>query len=85
MRETRQRNAPQVENESRVHEFVPNRRIGRFDDGTFLLLGTNEGCHIVTEEVVKGSGAVEFREKQPNVMHEGQDLRLRSPKPRSEH
>ena len=83
MRETRQRNAPQVENESRVHEFVPNRRIGWFGDGTgmyayhaFLLLGTNEGCHIVTEEVVKGSGAVEFREKQPNVMHEGQDIRL---------
>ena len=78
--------------ESRVHEFVPNNRIGCFGDGTgmhayhtFLLLGTNERCHIVTEEVVKGPGAVEFREKQPNVMHEGQDLRLRSPKPRSEH
>jgi hypothetical protein len=52
---------------------------------TFLLLGTNEGCHIVTEEVVKGPGAVEFREKQPNVMHEGHDLWLRSLKQRSDH
>jgi Polyketide cyclase / dehydrase and lipid transport len=77
--------------ESRVHEFVPNSRIGWFGDGTgmhayhtFLLLGTNEGCHIVTEEVVKGPGAVEFREKQPNVMHEGHDLWLRSLKQCSE-
>jgi uncharacterized protein YndB with AHSA1/START domain len=78
--------------ESRVHEFVPNSRIGWFGDGTgmnayhtFLLLETDEGCHIVTEEVVKGPGAVEFREKQPNVMHEGHDLWLRSLKQRSEH
>jgi hypothetical protein len=69
--------------ESQVHEFVPNSRVGWFGDGTgmhayhtFLLLEKNEGCHIVTEEVVKGPGAVEFREKQPNVMHEGQDIRL---------
>ena len=47
--------------ESRVHEFVPNSRIGWFGDGagmhadhTFLLLKKDEGCHIVTEEVVKG-------------------------------
>src|SRR5271168_4290118 len=78
--------------ESRVHEFVPGSRIGWFGDGTgmnayhtFLLLKTDEGCHIVTEEVVKGPGAVEFREKQPNAMHEGHDLWLRSLKQRSEH
>jgi hypothetical protein len=45
-----------------VHEFISNSRIGWFGDGTgmhayhtFLLLKTNEGCHIVTEEVVKGA------------------------------
>jgi len=77
--------------ESRVHEFVPNSRLGWFGDGTgmnayhtFLLLKTDEGCHIVTEEVVKGPGAVEFREKQPNTMHEGHDLWLSTLKQRSE-
>ena len=47
--------------ERSVREFVPNSRIGSFGDGTgmhayhtFLLLKTDEGCHIVTEEVVKG-------------------------------
>jgi uncharacterized protein YndB with AHSA1/START domain len=77
--------------ESRVHEFVPGSRIGWFGDGTgmnayhtFLLLKRDEGCHIVTEEVVKGPGAVEFREKQPGAMHEGHDLWLRALKQRSE-
>ena len=77
--------------ESRVHEFIPGSRIGWFGDGagmnayhTFLLLKTDEGCHIVTEEVVKGSGAVEFREKQPNAMHAGHDLWLQTLKQRSE-
>jgi hypothetical protein len=77
--------------ESQVHEFISNSRIGWFGDGTgmnayhtFLLLKTNEGCHIVTEEVVKGPGAVEFREKQPSAMHEGHDLWLRTLKQRSE-
>jgi hypothetical protein len=77
--------------ESQVHEFVPNSRIGWFGDGTgmhayhtFLLLKTDKGCHIVTEEVVKGPGAVEFREKQPDAMHEGHYLWLRTLKQRSE-
>ena len=77
--------------ESQVHEFVPNNRIGWFGDGTgmnayhtFLLLKTGEGCHIVTEEVVKGRGAVEFRKKQPNAMHEGHYLWLSTLKQRSE-
>jgi uncharacterized protein YndB with AHSA1/START domain len=76
--------------ESRVHEFVPNSRIGWFGDGTgmhayhtFLLLKKDGGCDIVTEEVVKG-GAVEFREKQPDAMHEGHDLWLSTLKQRSE-
>jgi hypothetical protein len=77
--------------ESHIHEFVPNSRIGWFGDGTgmnayhtFLLLQTDEGCHIVTEEVVKGPGAIEFRQKQPSAMHEGHDLWLSTLKQRSE-
>jgi uncharacterized protein YndB with AHSA1/START domain len=77
--------------ESRIHEFVPNSRIGWFGEGTgmnayhtFLLLKTDEGCHLVTEEVVKGPGAVEFRKKQPNAMHKGHDLWLSTLKQRSE-
>ena len=77
--------------ESRVHEFVPNSRIGWFGDGTgmnayhtFLLLKTDEGCYIVTEEVVKGPGAVEFRKNQPSAMHVGHDLWLGTLKQRSE-
>jgi uncharacterized protein YndB with AHSA1/START domain len=77
--------------ESRVHEFVPNSRIGWFGDGTgmrayhtFLLMKKDAGCHIVTEEVVKGPGAVEFRRKQPSAMHVGHDLWLSTLKQRSE-
>jgi uncharacterized protein YndB with AHSA1/START domain len=77
--------------ESRVHEFVPGSRIGWFGDGTgmnayhtFLLLKTDEGCHIVTEEVVKGPGAIDLRQKQPNAMHDGHDLWLSTLKQRSE-
>jgi hypothetical protein len=43
--------------ENRVHEFVLGSRIGWFDYGagmnayhTFLLLTTDEGCHIVTKK-----------------------------------
>jgi uncharacterized protein YndB with AHSA1/START domain len=77
--------------ESRVHEFVPNSRLGWFGDGTgmnayhtFLLLKTGESCHVVTEEVVKGPGAIEFRQQQPNAMHEGHDLWLQTLKKHSE-
>jgi hypothetical protein len=51
---------------------------------TFLLLKTDEGCHIVTEEVVKGPSAIELREKQPSAMHERHDLWLITLKQRSE-
>jgi glyoxylase-like metal-dependent hydrolase (beta-lactamase superfamily II) len=71
--------------ESRVHEFVPSSRIGWFGDGTgmsayhtFLLLPTPEGCRVVTEEVVTGSGAIEFRKTDPGAMHRGHDLWLSS-------
>ena len=77
--------------ESTVHEFVPDSRLGWFGNGTamkayhmFLLLREAEGCRIVTEEVVKGPGAIDFREKQPAAMHEGHDLWLSTLKQRSE-
>jgi hypothetical protein len=77
--------------DSRVWEFESNSRLGWFGDGkdihafhTFLLTKTAEGCHIVTEEVVKGPGAIQFRERQPNAMHEGHQLWLTTLKDRSE-
>ncbi len=77
--------------DSRIHEFVPKSRVGWFDDGsgiqayhTFLLLKAPAGCQIVTEEVVKGTGAVELRRKEPEVMHRGYDLWLASLKKVSE-
>jgi hypothetical protein len=76
---------------SRVHEFVPNSRIGWFGDSpttnnchAYLLSNTNKGCHVVTEEVVKGPGAVELRKNRPQAMHEGHDLWLSALKRRSE-
>jgi hypothetical protein len=38
----------------------------------------------VTEEVVRGPGAVEFREKDPDAMHRGHDLWLSALKQVSE-
>ena len=77
--------------ESEVHEFAPNSRIGWFGQGagmdayhTFLLLKAPEGCRVVTEEVVRGPGAVEFRKKDPNAMHRGHDLWLSALKQVSE-
>jgi hypothetical protein len=77
--------------ESTVHEFVPNSRIGWWGLGTgmkayhtFLLVKNDQGCHIVTEEVVRGEGAIKFRQEQPNAMHDGHDLWLKVIKERSE-
>ena len=77
--------------ESRVWEFEASSRLGWFGDGkdvhayhTFLLAKTPQGCHVVTEEVVKGPGAIQFREQQPNAMHEGHQLWLTTLKDRSE-
>jgi len=77
--------------ESRVWEFESSSRLGWFGDGkdvhayhTFLLTKAPGGCHIVTEEVVKGPGAIQFREQQPNAMHEGHQLWLTALKDRSE-
>jgi len=77
--------------ESRVHEFEPDSRIGWFGDSngvhayhTFFLEKTSEGCYVITEEVVKGPGAIQFREEQPSAMHEGPQLWLTTLKERSE-
>jgi hypothetical protein len=35
-------------------------------------------------EVVRGEGAIKFRQEQPNAMHGGHDLRLKVIKERSE-
>jgi hypothetical protein len=77
--------------DSRVHEFEPDSRIGWFGEGngvyayhTFFLEKTTEGCHVITEEVVKGPGAIQFREEQPSAMHEGHQLWLTTLKERSE-
>ena len=51
---------------------------------TFLLVKTDQGCHIITEEVVRGEGAIKFRQEQPNAMHDGHDLWLKVLKQRSE-
>ena len=71
--------------QSHVHELVLDSRIGWFGEGTdldayhtFLLLKAPEGCRVVTEEVVRGPGAVDFRKKGPNAMHGGHDLWLSS-------
>ncbi|QMV19728.1 hypothetical protein GOB94_14275 [Granulicella sp. 5B5] len=77
--------------ESRVHEFVRTSRIGWFGDGTatqayhtFLLEKVPAGCHVITEEVVKGAGAIEVRRRDPQAMHRGHDLWLASLKRISE-
>lgn len=77
--------------DSRVHDFEPDSRLGWFGDGsgvhayhTFFLEKTSEGCHIITEEVVTGPGAIQFREEQPSAMHDGHQLWLTSLKERSE-
>jgi len=76
---------------SHVHEFVLGTRIGWFGRGTgmdayhtFLLVKAPAGCRVVTEEVVRGTGAVEFRKNDPNAMHRGHDLWLSSLKHVSE-
>jgi hypothetical protein len=71
--------------DSHVHEFVLGTRIGWFGRGTgmdayhaFLLVKALAGCRVVTKEVVRGTGAVEFRKNDPNAMHRGHDLWLSS-------
>jgi hypothetical protein len=66
-------------------------RIGWFGDSlttncyhTYLLLKTNEGCQVVTEEVAKGPGAIELRKKEPEARHKAHNVWLSTLKQRSE-
>lgn len=66
---------------SRVHEFVPNRRIGWFGSAadleayhTWFLSPKAGGCFVQTEEVVKGQGAIDLRKSDPAAMHKGHDI-----------
>lgn len=68
---------------SRVNEFVPQARLGWFGEAdgidayhTWLLMPANDGCQVVTEEVVKGPGAVALRNSDLAAMHKGHDLWL---------
>ncbi len=72
-----------LEVDSQVHEFVPQQRLGWFGRAkgldayhTWLLVPQGQGCLVVTEEVVRGPGAVALREQQPRAMHEGHTLWL---------
>jgi len=77
--------------DSRVHEFIPTSRVGWFGDSkgtkayhSFFPEKVPTGCHVVTEEVVKGRGAIGFRRKDPQAMHRGHELWLISLKRVSE-
>jgi uncharacterized protein YndB with AHSA1/START domain len=71
--------------ESRVQEFVPDRRLGGFG-GTpgeapafyhsWLLTPEGDGCRVAMEEAGVGPGAVAFREADEGRMHRGHELWL---------
>jgi hypothetical protein len=76
------------EHSSRVRAQQPNWLVG-FGHGNEGLSHvptnkTDQGCHIVTEEVVRGEGAIKLLQEQPNAMHDGHDLWLKVIKVRSE-
>uniref|UniRef100_UPI00406CB3E2 hypothetical protein n=1 Tax=Inquilinus sp. OTU3971 TaxID=3043855 RepID=UPI00406CB3E2 len=43
---------------------------------TWLLTPTSGGCQVITEEVVKGPGAVSLRNSDLAAMHKGHDVWL---------
>ena len=66
---------------SRVNEFVVNARLGWFGDApnlkayhTWFLNPQGATCHVMNEEVVKGSAAIDLRKSDPDAMHKGHDL-----------
>jgi hypothetical protein len=71
--------------ESRVHEFVPGRRLGWFGGApgelpafyhTWLLKPEGMGCRVVMEEAGVGPGAAAFRTADESRMHRGHTLWL---------
>ncbi|MEJ0002855.1 MAG: SRPBCC domain-containing protein [Pararobbsia sp.] len=77
--------------DAKVAEFVPNRRLAWFGNGKgndayhpWLLQSVGHACHVTTEEVAKGPGAVALRERDKDAMHKGHDLWLKGLKDVSE-
>ncbi|OHT19104.1 SRPBCC family protein [Edaphosphingomonas haloaromaticamans] len=71
--------------ESRVHEFVPGRRLGWFGGAsgeapafyhTWLLRPEGRGCRVAMDEAGIGAGAAAFREADEGRMHRGHTLWL---------
>jgi uncharacterized protein YndB with AHSA1/START domain len=71
--------------ESRVHEFVPNRRLGWFGGApgetpafyhSWLLAPEGDGCRVTMDEAGVGSGAAAFRRADEARMHRGHALWL---------
>jgi Transposase/Alcohol dehydrogenase GroES-like domain len=51
---------------------------------TFLMVKTDQGCHIITEEVERVKGLSNSARSSRNAMHDGHDLWLKVIKERSE-
>ncbi|UDL94073.1 SRPBCC family protein [Lichenihabitans sp. PAMC28606] len=71
--------------ESKVHEFVPDSRIGwyGYTSGqapafyhTWYLTPAADGCMTVMEEVGKGAAPAHLRDTDEGLMHRGHDLWL---------
>jgi len=71
--------------ESRVHEFVPGRRLGWFGGApgeapvfyhSWLLKPDGNGCRAIMDEAGVGPGAAAFREAAEGRMHRGHALWL---------
>jgi Polyketide cyclase / dehydrase and lipid transport len=76
---------------SKIHEFVPGKRIGWYGQGTgilayhsWLIIEKNGGCQVVTEEAQVGPSAVKFNVEQPTAMSDGHHWWLSALKVRSE-
>ncbi|WP_170937122.1 MULTISPECIES: SRPBCC family protein [Rhodomicrobium] len=80
-----------IDVESRVHEFVPESRIGWHGDGgglnsyhVWLLMDKGPGCHVVTQMVGKGPIARALRDLDPQAIDMSHDLWIRGLKLLSE-
>lgn len=71
--------------DSKVIKFVPFCRLDWFSKSpgievyrTWLLIPASDGCQVVTEESAKGPVAVAVQQLDPDVLHKGSDLWLRT-------
>lgn len=76
---------------SRIHEFVPQSRLGWYGDGTgirayhtWLIIPKDDGCEVVTEESQVGPSAIAFNLAQPTAMFDGHHWWLTALKARCE-